>query len=104
MILFALLLTSSDPVPLSPPPSWVDYPPSALRNGEQGTVRYRVTVNPAGTPIACDVTASSGFETLDGEACRQIIRHGRFRPAMNEAGEAVSGSYAGSLRWSFQDE
>ena len=37
-----------------------DYPPSALRNEEQGTTAVRLTIGPDGRVTGCTVTASSG--------------------------------------------
>jgi protein TonB len=103
LVFFTLALAaSSSPVPVTPPSTWVDYPPSALRNGEQGVVAYEVKVDASGKPTDCRVIASSGFSSLDGETCRQILRRGRFRPAMSEVGNAEPGTYASSLSWSFK--
>ncbi|PSJ37878.1 energy transducer TonB [Allosphingosinicella deserti] len=104
-ILLALAFAGSNvPVPVTPPSTWVSYPPSALRNGEQGVVGYEVNVDEAGKPTNCRVIASSGFSSLDAETCRQILRRGKFHPATGAGGAAEPGTYASSLSWSFQDQ
>src|SRR3954462_9093136 len=42
-----------------------DYPPSSLRNEEQGTVRVRLEVGTNGRVTGCSVTGSSGHPALD---------------------------------------
>src|SRR3546814_12523039 len=70
--------------PRSNPGSWAtnaDYPSSALRNEEEGTTGFRVTVGTNGRVTDCSVTSSSGSSTLDAATCRLINRRARFTPA-----------------------
>src|SRR3546814_3854253 len=63
--------------PRSNPGSWAtnaDYPSSALRNEEEGTTGFRVTVGTNGRVTDCSVTSSSGSSTLDEATCRLITR------------------------------
>ncbi|KPP94153.1 energy transducer TonB [Erythrobacter sp. HL-111] len=106
-------LTLPPPAPAAPPapPSqargvqprnqsrWVrriieDYPSRALRQEEEGTVGVRVTVGANGRVSACSVTASSGSSILDDAACRSLQRYARFEPALNDAGDPTTGSWA----------
>jgi protein TonB len=103
-LLVLAVVAFTGPVPVTPPSTWIDDPPSSLRNGEQGVVGFEVKVDAAGKPTDCRVTASSGFSSLDNETCQQIMRRGRFSPAMSEAGNAVPSTYVSGLRWSFQDQ
>jgi protein TonB len=71
-----------------------DYPSRALRQEEEGTVGVRVTVGTDGKVSACSVTSSSGSSILDKAACRSIQRYARFEPALNDAGNPISGSWS----------
>jgi len=71
-----------------------DYPSRALRQEEEGTVGVRVTVGTNGKVSACSVTSSSGSSILDEAACRSMQRYARFEPALNDAGNPISGSWS----------
>ena len=100
------------PAPPPPPPpsqargveprnqsSWArriqeNYPSRAQREGTEGTVGVRVTVGANGRVSACSVTSSSGSSVLDAAACQGMERYARFEPALNAAGDPVSGSWS----------
>jgi protein TonB len=99
------------PPPAPPPPSqargvstrneasWArriqeNYPSRAQREGTEGTVGVRVTVTPDGRATGCSVTSSSGSDVLDQAACDGMERYARFNPALNAAGDPISGSYS----------
>jgi protein TonB len=90
-------------VPVASLISIMDYPASALRAGEQGTVRVGLDISPEGRVTACTVTASSRSATLDATACRILRARARFRPARDAAGTAVPGRYDTAFTWSFED-
>ncbi|WP_427964111.1 energy transducer TonB [Altererythrobacter sp.] len=71
-----------------------NYPSRALREEIQGTVGVRVTVGADGRVSSCSVTASSGSSILDDAACKGMQRYARFDPALNDAGNPVSGSWS----------
>jgi TonB family protein len=77
-----------------------DYPASALRAGEHGTVEIKVEVGPNGRVTNCSVTKSSGSTTLDTSTCRLIRSRARYTPARDEQGHPVASSAVGSIRWS----
>ena len=54
-----------------PPPS---YPPLARRSGQAGTVMVEFTVDTVGRVIAAHAKSSSGWELLDSEAVRTVLR------------------------------
>lgn len=103
------------PPPPPPPPSqaqaaqprgnpgrWVtnaDYPSASIRNEEQGTASFRLTIGTNGRVTNCQITSSTGFSRLDNETCRQLQRRARFRPALDDAGNPTTGSYSSSIRW-----
>lgn len=88
--------------PLGSPRLWAtteDYPGSDLRQGNQGMVRFSLTIGADGKVSACVVTASSGFPGLDAATCDKVSRRARFEPATDGSGAKVTGAYAGTIRW-----
>lgn len=87
--------------PLSAPGGWVtpdDYPPRDLREGREGTTRFRLSIGADGAVRDCAVVASSGSPSLDAAACAKLRKRGRFAAATDESGAVVAGSYAGAVR------
>jgi protein TonB len=68
----------------SPPP---EYPASAARSGEAGTVLLQVQVDAQGRPTEVDVVQSSRSRALDREAVR-AVRRWEFSPAVRN-GQSV---------------
>ncbi|MBY8827844.1 energy transducer TonB [Hephaestia mangrovi] len=91
------------PKPLGSPGAWFDpdsYPPTALRAGEEGSVRVKVAVDSDGVPIRCRVVQSSGYADLDQGTCDIVMRRGRFVPATDAAGHAIPAiSDSFRIRW-----
>jgi len=88
--------------PLGNPGRWAtseDYPAAALRDGREGTTRFRVTVGVDGRVRNCEVTGSSGSPDLDRATCVQVSKRGRFKPATDASGAIVSGSWSSAVRW-----
>jgi periplasmic protein TonB len=88
--------------PRGSPQSWVtddDYPASALRSEQAGTVRFRLDVDATGKVTNCTVTGSSGTSVLDTTACNLLKRRARFNPAEDEGGNKIPAPYNGSFTW-----
>lgn len=82
--------------------SWItndDYPPSALRAAEEGTVGISVRIGTDGRVSSCEVTGSSGSSALDQATCRLYGRNARFVAARDDAGNPVASTYADRVRW-----
>lgn len=79
-----------------------NYPSRAIRNEEQGTVGLTVTVNAEGRVAGCRVTSSSGSNTLDDAACKDITRYARFNPALDDAGNPTSASWSTRIVYQLQ--
>ena len=82
--------------------AWVsasDYPGLDLRLGHQGTTGYRLAVGPTGAVGDCTITTSSGWPGLDAATCRLARQRAHFSPALDDGGNAVAGSYSGSVTW-----
>jgi protein TonB len=77
-----------------------DYPPSAVRNEEQGTVRVTLSVGTDGRVTNCTVTASSGSSALDQATCNIMRRRARFTPARDSSGNPTADTItAPPIRW-----
>ena len=76
-----------------------DYPRAAIRNREEGTVVFRLTVGTDGRVADCTITSSSGSASLDEATCRILRERGRYRPARDARGNPTTGSDEGSVTW-----
>jgi protein TonB len=88
--------------PKNDPTKWVttdDYPARDLREGNEGTSVFRVTVGTNGRVSACEIVTSSGHPGLDAATCKAVTARARFNPATDEHGDAVVGTYSNRVRW-----
>ncbi|MEO0462369.1 MAG: TonB family protein [Pseudomonadota bacterium] len=76
-----------------------NYPPRALREEVEGTVGVRVTIGANGRVSGCSVSRSSGSSVLDQAACKGMTRYARFNPALDDAGNPTTGSFATSIAY-----
>jgi protein TonB len=76
-----------------------DYPASAIRAGEEGTVGVRLGLGANGRVTSCKVTASSGSSALDLITCRLYQKRARFAPARDTVGGAIASSYNDRVIW-----
>jgi protein TonB len=76
-----------------------DYPAGALRNNEQGTTGFALTIGPSGRVEACNVTSSSGSSALDQATCRILRSRARYTPARDENGNPTTGRDSGRVTW-----
>ncbi len=84
------------------PSSWVtndDYPPAAIRSGDQGSVGVSFTINGEGRVENCQVTSSSGSALLDRTTCQLVTRRGRYSPALDAAGNPTNQRQSLRFRW-----
>ncbi|AXJ95082.1 MULTISPECIES: energy transducer TonB [unclassified Sphingomonas] len=87
---------SAPPQPLGSPAQWFgadNYPPAAMRAGEQGRVFVRLSIDNKGSVTDCVVQRSSGFPDLDNATCVLAHHHGLFAPATDRKGRPVKGQY-----------
>jgi periplasmic protein TonB len=77
-----------DPAPEAGNPTPA-YPERARRQGIEGTVLIKISVDGDGAPTGAIIATSSGHDLLDEEALRTVWRW-RFRPAVLN-GRAVPG-------------
>ena len=76
-----------------------NYPPRALKAGQQGKVGFRITVEPDGSLGNCEITQSSGFQALDNETCEIIVRNARLPIVRDAGGRAVRAVQNGFINW-----
>ena len=76
-----------------------DYPTSALRRNQQGTVGVRLTVGRSGRVTRCIVTRSSHVPSLDAVTCQVLTTRARFEPARDRRGRTVIDYYKQRVIW-----
>lgn len=79
--------------------SVLDYPPSALRRGQQGRVAFTLDIGPNGRAHGCTITRSSGSSALDSATCAILRRRGRFTPAVDSNGMPAAGRVSDEVEW-----
>jgi TonB family protein len=75
-----------------------NYPPQAIRAGEQGKVAMVLSVDADGRTTACKVATSSGSISLDSTSCALALRVA-FEPARDATGAPVAAEYPLVVRW-----
>lgn len=94
--------TPQTPRPTSSPGTWAtsaDYPAADLRRESQGVTRFAVSVGADGKVQSCRIVVSSGSPSLDETTCKLVTRRARFKPATDETGAQVAGTYSNAIRW-----
>lgn len=76
-----------------------DYPPEAMRAGQEGRVVARLEIDSTGKVVSCTVTTSSGSTPLDQKTCQIALEKVSFTPAVDRKGRAIAASYPLSVRW-----
>jgi protein TonB len=102
MILELLFLAQASQPPPEKPAGLVlneDYPPAAMKRGEQGLVHFQVVINPEGRVDTCTVLLSSGFSDLDDATCLLVTSRARFSPARDDKDRPIYGTYRASIIW-----
>ena len=76
------------------------YPKRALEAREQGLVGFKLTLDYAGHPTACEVTHTSGFPLLDNETCGLLLMHVTYQPPRDAEGNRLrSFTTTGAMNW-----
>lgn len=76
-----------------------DYPTEALRQNQQGVVRFRVDVYKTGKVKDCIVTHSSGVPSLDTETCSIVRSRAHYSPAVDVEGEPKASIEVDTITW-----
>lgn len=99
-------VTPVQAAPRNDPARWVtdsDYRSRWIREGLQGTARFRLEIAANGKVSDCTITQSTGHAVLDQATCELIVRRARFSPATDSSGAATGGAYISSIRWVLPD-
>ncbi|QLC21238.1 TonB family protein [Parasphingopyxis sp. CP4] len=94
------------PSPATNPGTWIqpgDYPPSSLRNEEEGTVTFTLDVDENGRVSRCVIDDPAPFPALNDVTCRMLSERARFIPAQDRDGRKVSSQYSSQVRWEIPD-
>jgi len=81
-----------------------DYPMTAIRREEQGTVAFKLSVGRRGYVTDCQIVSSSGSEALDDATCDILESRAKFEPARDGLGKRVTDEYSGRIHWELPDE
>lgn len=95
-------ITPRAAAPRNGPAGWItnnDYSNADLRRENEGTARYRLVIGSDGRVDACEITASTGHDSLDRATCRLITSRARFEAATDGTGARVVGTYSGTVSW-----
>ena len=76
-----------------------NYPLHLLREGEEGLVGVRLTVNKSGRATFCEVVRYSGPASFNDTACLQLLRHALFNPALDAEGNPRASFYKTTVRY-----
>lgn len=76
-----------------------DYPATALRQGEQGTVEFALRVGKDGRASGCSILSPPASFGLEFTTCRLLTARARFEAARDKEGKAVEGAVTGRIRW-----
>ena len=88
--------------PASNPGNWLnskDYPTKLLRQGMQGIVQIRLSIDERGKPTACHIQQSTRPAEFDAAVCDGLMRRAEFEPALGAEGEPVPSYWHSSVRF-----
>ena len=88
--------------PSGSPLAWFspdDYPPEALRAGDQGRVIAEVQIDDTGKVVSCKVVGSSGSASLDQKTCTVALEDRHFEPAVDQKGRPIASHTQFAVRW-----
>ena len=102
MISVTLLALASTPATPVAPHSWftkLDYPSDALGAGAQGATEFQILIGNDGKPKSCQIIKSAGHPSLDEATCKIVMRRARWKPALDDSGQAVESSFSSRFTW-----
>lgn len=109
MLLTMLALAIDPPLgpePVGDPAEWIsadDYPSDAMHKEAGGTVFFDVSIDPTGRAARCRVLVSSGLSSLDQVACAAIMKRGKWRPTLDDAGKPIFATFRRRVAWRMPD-
>lgn len=94
--------TPPQPDPAAAPEQWLssnDYPPEALRQRIEGTVKAKMEIGPDGKVSNCHIEESSGSAVLDDQTCAILSARAHFRPDTDAKGKPIASYARRTVTW-----
>lgn len=76
-----------------------DYPADAVRRRAEGTVSFRLEIDPTGRVVGCTITRSSNDASLDSATCAILRARAQYQPARGENGRPIASIDTGRVTW-----
>lgn len=76
-----------------------NYPFFAKVRGDEGRLRFVVTVDASGIAKECVIVEEAEAETLNQPTCDLIMAQARFEPARDRRGRAIAASFSRPVKW-----
>lgn len=76
-----------------------DFPPAALNEKREGTVKVELSISPDGGVSGCKVVKSSGHIDLDEASCQIAFARAKFGAALDVDGQPTAGRVLADLNW-----
>lgn len=89
-------------VPASNPGKWLssaDYPTKLLRKGQQGIVKFRLSVDADGKATQCHIQKSTRPQEFDDAVCSALMRRAEFEPALGQDGKPLASYWHSTVRF-----
>lgn len=86
--------------------AWItvaDYPAESIRAHEEGKVVAVWRIGVDGRVDGCRIVVSSGYARLDAASCTAITTRGRYKPAVDDAGNPVASYASRSVTWALPE-
>ena len=86
--------------PIGDVTKWFVFPLQAAHNRQDGDTTVRWSIDTKGRVDGCTIVRSSGNPILDSSACKQIIKRGKYQPAIGKDGKPMRSLETRLLIWS----
>lgn len=90
------------PAPTTNPGTWLrtdDYPSSAVAQGRNGIVQFRLDVAADGSVAGCHVLYRTNPDEFADLTCKLLNKRAKFKPALDENGAPVRSFFISKVRW-----
>ena len=77
-----------------------DYPDIAIRNEQDGVVRFALLIDEAGKVADCTLIETSNVPLLDAQSCAILMTRAKLTPAIGLDGKPIKDARASKVTWS----